>query len=63
MVNDTLTTAFIIFGLVDLTFVGTTTLAVCILVLRILKGRKVEKIVARLEKLATLGKARKGKKR
>ena len=59
MVNDTLTTAFIIFGLVDLTFVGTTTLAVCVLVLRILKKKQIEKILSRLEKLTARGKGKK----
>jgi len=57
--NETLTIAFIIFALIDLTFVGTTTLAVCILVMRILKKRQIEKILSRLEKLVAKGKGKK----
>jgi len=57
--HDTLTTAFIIFALIDLTFVGTTTLAVCVLVLRILKKKQIEKILSRLEKLTARGKGKK----
>lgn len=49
--NDTLTTAFIVFGLIDLTLVGTTCLAVVLLVRKVMSGKIEIKIAGKTKRL------------
>lgn len=49
--NDTLTTAFIAFGLIDLTLVGTTCLAVVLLVRKVMIGKVEIKIAGKTKRL------------
>ena len=49
--NDTLTAAFIIFGLIDLTLVGTTCVAVVLLVRKVMLGRVEIKIGGKMKRL------------
>jgi hypothetical protein len=49
--RDELTTAFIIFGLVDLTLVGTTCIAVVLLVRKVMLGKVEIKIAGKTKRL------------
>jgi Na+-transporting NADH:ubiquinone oxidoreductase subunit NqrF len=49
--NDTLTMAFIIFGVIDLTLVGTTCIAVILLVRKVMLGKVEIKIADKIVRL------------
>ena len=49
--NDTLTLAFIVFGLIDLTLVGTTCMAVVLLVRKVMLGKVEIKIAGKTKRL------------